>query len=66
MILTKEEREKFAHWLRIRVDSNRGIVEQMNLIPAIDAIKDHYLAEAAACEFVARLLESIEDAGISR
>lgn len=39
MYLSKEERKKFAAYLREDADSNMAIVEQLNNLPHADALR---------------------------
>ncbi len=61
IILTKDEREKFAAWCRWEIESNKEIMEQMKKVPSFAMVLKMKQDQALACRDVARLLESIED-----
>lgn len=61
MLLSKEEREKFAGWCRERARENRGLVEQMAKISVPQQLGDKLSSEASAYEVVASILESITE-----
>ncbi len=58
MILTNEERDKFAAWCRQDAASNKALIEQMEKLgTSLNPILRQKRAEVAAVEFVAGLLE---------
>lgn len=56
MILSEQERRKFAEWLRQDAESNRLIVGQLEKLPHLRLLADAKRREAEAMEIVARLL----------
>lgn len=61
VILSQAERDKFSAWLKQDIESNRGIVEQMEKLPHAAPIVKHKKQQMAACIIVANLLDSIEE-----
>lgn len=61
VILTQSERDKFSAWLKQDVESNRGIILQMEKLPFAALVATHKKQQMAACIIVANLLDSIED-----
>jgi hypothetical protein len=61
--LTKAERDKVTAWLMQEVESNRGLVEQMEkMLPSNAApVVKHKKQQISACIVVANLLCSIDD-----
>lgn len=62
MILTQQERDKFAAYLEISAASSEGIAEQMEATSLPDVVIKKYRAEAAACRIVAAVLRATTDA----
>ena len=56
--LTKEERDRFAHWLLQEVETNKGLIEQMKKLK-VPTVK-HFEARNIAFKSVANYLNSIE------
>lgn len=62
IVLTKEERQKFAAWLHQEVATDKMLTEQMGKLGiGMAMLIDRKKAEVAAKMFVAKLLESIEE-----
>lgn len=58
MLLTQEEREKFAAWLRQEAQTAKALVEQMNKLPfPIPGFDKAELSKAKAFEIVIHELE---------
>jgi hypothetical protein len=60
MILTDQEREKFAAWCRQEAATNDQFAKQLAAMRGMDAIAKRKRAETVALTFVASLLASIE------
>jgi hypothetical protein len=67
MLLTDEERKKFAAYLRQDAMSNRLLAKQLATMPSptMKRLHDQKIAEATAEEMVAHILESTSSATIS-
>ena len=60
MLLTDEERAKFAAWCRNEANSTHAIVDQMKAMPGVEALTKQKRIEAMACLVVAGILGSFE------
>ena len=61
--LTADERQRFAEYCRFTAHANRGLAEQMKMIPggAMEALEQKYQREADALDTVAAMLDIIVD-----
>ena len=65
MLLTNDERQKFAQWLEILAASNKGIAEQAKALgPVGEIIAKRELIEAAAAILIADKLRATETVSI--
>jgi hypothetical protein len=68
MILTDEERRKFAAWCRQLVLSNKAIIEQMGKLSMTPSLKEQMIKrekiEIVAAEVIAAKLESTETVNV--
>jgi hypothetical protein len=58
IILTQEERDRFATYLEEDSNSSLGIIKQMEKLPNTETIVKHYKLEAAASKIVAAKLRA--------
>lgn len=66
MLLTPEERDRFAAWLEREAETAKQIVEQMEKLgPMTAPLVQREKAEAAAALLIARKLRSIESVSIA-
>jgi hypothetical protein len=59
--LTKEERLKFAAYLRQEAESADAMARQANTMDGLDMVVKKYRTQAMSCILVAKDLESIEE-----
>ena len=65
MILTKEERNRFAAWCEAQASDAKAIVEQLKKLgPHGEIVAQREKQEAAAALMIASKLRAIEDASI--
>jgi hypothetical protein len=67
LLLTKEERNRFASWLELQASTSAGIIEQMkklgpHLLPLIEREQN----EAWAASIIARKLRATHDESIGK
>ena len=60
IMLSKEERERFAAWLEQDAAGTDGLLQQMAKLPNTEAIAKVKRAESMAQKIVAKMLRSIE------
>lgn len=60
MLLTDQERQRFADWLKIEADSSEAMAGQMKKISVPFGMADHLGQRADACRLIERLLRSSE------
>ena len=56
LLLSDEERERFRVYLERTVESNKGMIEQMEKISIPAAVVEKLKRETVACAIVARIL----------
>jgi len=61
MLLTQEERDKFATYLAMEADSSEGMASQMEKTNLPSVVIKKYKTEAMACRIVAQMLRSTHD-----
>lgn len=61
LLLTAQERERFAGWLEREVESAKGMIEQMEKMPGLAPMIEKEKRWAVACLIVARHLRNTED-----
>lgn len=61
LMLSRDERERFAAWCEQDADGTLGLVEQMAKLPNMDVIIKLKRTEAMAQKIVAKILRSTED-----
>lgn len=66
MILTDEERAKFARWLLEDAESSKQLITQLKQLPGTEAAQKKLTVEAMAQTLVAIKLQSIEGMTISK
>lgn len=61
MILTNTERTRFIEWLKAEIESNKAILKQMEIMPAVvmEALIKKKKMEMAAEIIVLRMLDSL-------
>lgn len=64
MLLSDEERKKFADWLENEAATANSMIEQMKKLNLPDAIMQREKAEAAAALIIARKLRGTESMSI--
>jgi len=64
LLLTAQERERFAGWLEREAASSEAIAAQMETSSIPQVLTRKLRAEAAACKIVASILRSTEDMSI--
>lgn len=66
LLLTDQERIRFADWLRREVNSHREIIKQMEKLPSMAPVIEREKQRAAAKLLVAIELQSIETMTVGR
>lgn len=61
VMLSQEERERFAVWCEQDAHGTLGLIEQMERLPHTEGIVKLKRTEAMAQQIVAKLLRSIEE-----
>lgn len=61
LLLTTQERDRFASWLEREIETGEGMIQQMKKIPKMLPLIDKQERETAAYLTVARALRSTED-----
>lgn len=64
LLLTDEERERFASWCEQQAFADANLALQMDRIQAPDALKKQYEANAAAYRRVAQIIRTTEKTSI--
>ncbi|MCP4410161.1 MAG: hypothetical protein GY807_20950 [Gammaproteobacteria bacterium] len=60
IFLNDAERIKFAGYLEQDAQSNEGLIEQMEKLPALDAVIKKKRVEVMACRVVVQMLRGVE------
>lgn len=58
MLLTQQERDKFALWCEQSAESAKLLVDQMDKLPHAAPLVREFKMEIAACTFIAQKLRS--------
>jgi hypothetical protein len=68
MLLTPEERNKFATWCEQNAESAQLLCDQLKNLPgpAANALAPGFKMEIAACTFIAQKLRTTEDQTLGR
>ncbi len=61
IVLTAEERARFALWCRQEAASSDGMARQANTMVGLEVVVKKYHTEAMAALIVAKVLEGIEE-----
>jgi len=61
VMLSREERERFAAWLEQDADGTLGLVGEMARLPNMEVVMKVKRTEAIAQKIVAKMLRSTED-----
>ena len=64
LLLTQQERDRFASYLEHEASTTEGMIAQMEKIKTPEVILRLKRTEAAACRFVANMLRTTESWGI--
>lgn len=65
MLLTDDERRKFAEWCRQEIQTNKILIEQAGKLTAVEMITRRLQITTAALTVVAQMLETMESQTIS-
>lgn len=65
MLLTDDERRKFAEWCRQEIQTNKILIEQAGKLTAVEMITRRLQITTAALTVVAQMLETTESQTIS-
>lgn len=61
LLLTDQERDRFAAWLEHEAMTDKGIIDQLEKMgPAMAAVASHKKAEASAALLIARKLRATQ------
>jgi hypothetical protein len=66
MLLSAEDRTKFAKWCENEVASNKAIITQMQNMNLPESLIKEKRIETAACAVVFKMLSSVEEQTIER
>lgn len=60
--MDRGDKDKFINWLQQRMDWNRALLKQIEMLPRsiAEPMKKIYAAEAAACKIVQEMLQNSE------
>lgn len=61
LLLTSQERDRFASWLEREIETGKGMLQQMEKMPNMEPFIAKQKREMAAYLIVARVLRSTED-----
>jgi len=64
LLLEPNEKRRFASWLRLQIETSKGMQEQLAKLVLPKALIDREKQEQAACVIVLRMIESGEDVEI--
>lgn len=64
LLLTAQERDRFASWLEREVETGKGMIQQMEKMGNMQMFIDKMKREMTAYLIVARVLRTTEDASI--
>ena len=65
MLLSQQERDKFCAWLKLEIESDKGITEQMKRINSPEVVIKKLETEMMAAMVILDKLMSIKDMTIS-
>ena len=63
LLLSRQERERFAAWLEHEADTDQGLIRQMEAVRQ-ELVAKHFKVRVAAYRIVAKELRNIEDASV--
>ena len=68
LLLSNQERDRFASFLRLEAETAEGMAEQIKKLPGpmMEVLAKKYRTEALACRVVEKILTSGETMEISR
>lgn len=66
LLLSEQERERFAAWLEQEAATSEAVVEQMSKLTVPQAFVDKERAEANAARIIARRLRATESVAVGR
>lgn len=60
LLLDEQEKRRFSEWLRLQIETSKGMQEQMKKLNLPEAVMKRETVEQAACTVVLRMIESGE------